>query len=276
MDLLQFLLALIHTELFEIKLALGALFGLCLGLTGVGGGVLLIPMLQIVCDMNPVLAVGTASLISSLVKVLASVSYIRANNVSWSSAFYLFAGALPVTLAITQVVVYFNQHPLYSSTTNQIINIIIITVMLGSLITVLRQFLQQRQGVTVSSGSISINTASSKKAAVLSGMFCGSVLGSTGVGGGILLLPILNSALKVEIKRAIGTSVVLALALSMITALGYLTGGQADIYTATLFVLGSFIGVPIASRIIQRCSSNTIYVVTLSIIAISVILILTK
>lgn len=276
MDLLQFLFALMHTELFEIKLALGALFGLCLGLTGVGGGVLLIPMLQIVCDMNPVLAVGTASLISSLVKVLASVSHIRANNVSWSSAFYLFAGALPVTLAITQVVVYFNQHPLYSSTTNQIINIIIITVMLGSLITVLRQFLQQRQSVTVSSGSISINTASSKKAAVLSGMFCGSVLGSTGVGGGILLLPILNSALKVEIKRAIGTSVVLALALSMITALGYLRGGQADIYTATLFVLGSFIGVPIASRIIQRCSSNTIYVVTLSIIAISVILILTK
>lgn len=49
------------------------------------------------------------------------------------------------------------------------------------------------------------------KKAIMSGMFCGTVLGSTGVGGGVLLLSVLNGVLQVDIKKAIGSSVVLAL-----------------------------------------------------------------
>ncbi|RTZ18032.1 sulfite exporter TauE/SafE family protein [Vibrio aquaticus] len=272
MDVIQFLLSLIQTELFEIKFVLGAFFGLCLGLTGVGGGVLLIPMLQIVCDMNPVLAVGTASLISSLVKVTASMSHIRAKNVSWPSACYLFVGALPVSIGVTQAVVYFNEDPLYSSYMNQVINTLIIIVMIGSLIAVLCKYLQQRRGTAAARILVDRQPYSNKKVAVLSGVFCGSILGSTGVGGGVLLLPVLNSVLKVDIKKAIGTSVVLAFFLSMVTALGYLSGGQADVHTAALFTLGSFLGIPIASWLLKSCSSNTIYIFTLNLIVISLLL----
>ena len=263
---------LILTDLAGLKIVLGAFFGLCLGLTGVGGGVLLIPMLQVVCDMNTVLAVGTASVISSLVKVNASVCHIRAKNVSWRSVWYLFIGAVPMTLMITQIVVYYNRHPIYQSLTNSLISTLIILVMMGSLIAVIRKYLHQ---MIVTEASQSVTTKHEykcNKQAVFSGMFCGSILGSTGVGGGVLLLPILNSILKIDIKKAIGSSVVLALFLSAITALGYAKGGQIDMYTAALFTIGSFFGVPIASKLIKYLKDNTIYLLTIATIAISLIL----
>lgn len=272
MESLQFFAELSQTELFEIKIALGAFFGLCLGLTGVGGGVLLIPMLQVICDMNPVLAVGTASLISSLVKVNASITHIKARNVSWKNVGYLFLGALPITILVTQMVVYFNQHPIHSEITNQLINLIIITVMVGSLITVLRKYYAQRHNANESAPTSYTNTSKKGKKAIMSGIFCGSVLGSTGVGGGVLLLPVLNSILELDIKKAIGSSVILALALSTVTAIGYAKGGQADIYTAALFAIGSLLGVPVAGKLIKTCSSNMVYIITIVIIAISLLL----
>lgn len=232
----------ISAEISILKLTLGAIFGLCLGLTGVGGGVLLIPMLQIFCGMSTVLAVGTASLISAMVKVNASISHIRAKNVSWKQVQMLFIGAVPVTIGVTQVVIYFDSHPAYRDITQTVISVLVTTVMVGSLLAVVQKFMCQQPRETATAPLLS------KKKAIFSGVFCGSVLGSTGVGGGVLLLPILNSLLNVDIKKAVGSSVVLALCLSMITAISYAKGGQADMETAIWFVLGSLLGVATSSN----------------------------
>ena len=103
-------------------------------------------------------------------------------------------------------------------------------------------------------------------------MFCGSVLGSTGVGGGVLLLPVFNSVLNIDIKKAIGSSVVLALCLSMITALSYSKGGQADWNTAILFIIGSLPGVPVAAKLMHLISEKTVYFLTIIVITISLLL----
>ncbi|GAB7220394.1 sulfite exporter TauE/SafE family protein [Vibrio comitans] len=247
-----------------LKLVLGSIFGLCLGLTGVGGGVLLIPMLQLFCGMSPVLAVGTASMISAMVKVNASFLHIKARNVSWNKIILLFIGAVPVTLLVTQVVVYFNAHPFYSDATQTTIAWLVTIVMVGSLVSVFSKYRSNRSGSDVSS-----DAKPNAKKAIMSGMFCGSVLGSTGVGGGVLLLPVLNSVLQVDIKKAIGSSVVLALFLSAIAAVGYARGGQSDIHTAILFFVGSFIGVPIAAQLMKRMSESHVYLVTMLVISVS-------
>lgn len=249
-----------------LKLMLGSVFGLCLGLTGVGGGVLLIPMLQLFCGMSPVLAVGTASLISAMVKVNASFLHIKAKNVSWRKIFLLFVGAVPVTLIVTQVVVYFNAHPFYSDVTQTTIAWLVTIVMVGSLISVFSKYKSNKAG-----GEQRSEPKANTKKAIMSGMFCGSVLGSTGVGGGVLLLPVLNSVLQVDIKKAIGSSVVLALFLSSIAAIGYASGGQSDIHTAILFFVGSFIGVPVAANLMKHMSENHVYLATMLVISVSLL-----
>lgn len=260
---------LILTELILLKVLLGGIFGFCLGLTGVGGGVLLIPMLQLFCGMSTVLAVGTASLISAMVKINASIVHVKASNVSWRQVGLLFIGAVPVTILVTQIVVYFNQHPNYGQLTQSLISMLVIVVMVSSLLSVIYGAKK-----TVSSGVAGAGTCSDVKPvkAVLSGAFCGSVLGSTGVGGGVLLLPVLNNVLKLDIKKSIGSSVVLALFLSATAAIGYAKGGQADSATAIWFVVGSFVGVPLSAWVLKRMTTRAIYAVTLAVITISLVM----
>lgn len=145
----------ISAEISILKLTLGAIFGLCLGLTGVGGGVLLIPMLQIFCGMSTVLAVGTASLISAMVKVNASISHIRAKNVSWKQVQMLFIGAVPVTIGVTQVVIYFDSHPAYRDITQTVISVLVTTVMVGSLLAVVQKFMCQQPRETATAPLLS-------------------------------------------------------------------------------------------------------------------------
>ncbi|CAH0528802.1 sulfite exporter TauE/SafE family protein [Vibrio hippocampi] len=250
-----------------LKLLLGSIFGLCLGLTGVGGGVLLIPMLQLFCGMSPVLAVGTASMISAMVKINASLIHIKARNVSWNKIALLFVGAVPVTLVVTQMVVYFSTHPYYSQATEQTITWLVTIVMVGSLISVFSKY----KGAAVGYTAVTSNPKTNTKKAIMSGMFCGSVLGSTGVGGGVLLLPVLNNVLHLDIKKAVGSSVVLALSLSAIAAAGYAKGGQSDVNTAILFFIGSFVGVPISAYLMKRMSERHVYSATMVVISVSLI-----
>ncbi|MGV2989855.1 sulfite exporter TauE/SafE family protein [Vibrio sp. E150_011] len=265
MSLIDLLIEVSIADAIALKVLLGAIFGLFLGLTGVGGGVLLIPLLQVFCEMHTVLAVGTASIISALVKINASYSHIRAQNVSWQAVTYLFLGAVPLTFIATQVVIYFSNHPMHEQTTQNIVSGLVICVMVGALTSIIIKLRQ----CNIRSET---HSPASKTTTLISGMVCGSVLGSTGVGGGILLLPVLNTILKVDIKRAIGSSVVLALFLSSIAALSYARGGQADFVTAILFVAGSFFGVPVATRLLGRLSENVIYFITMSVICCSLAL----
>ncbi len=267
MDVMTFISDMMLTDAVILKVLLGAVFGLCLGLTGVGGGVLLIPMLQLFCGMPPVLAVGTASLISAMVKVNASFFHVKEKNVSWKQVSLLFAGAVPVTILVTQIVVYFNQHPIHGAVTQSVVSSLVIAVMAGSLMSVIIKFKSCEVSDTPNvSGTIN------RPKALLSGAFCGSVMGSTGVGGGVLLLPVLNSVLHLDIKKSIGSSIVLALFLSTVAAVGYAKGGQTDIATAIWFVIGSFVGVPVAARLMKQLSDKLIYLITLSVIAVSLMM----
>ncbi|MDR9825605.1 sulfite exporter TauE/SafE family protein [Vibrio sp. FNV 38] len=260
---------LLLSDVLLLKILLGGIFGFCLGLTGVGGGVLLIPMLQLFCGMPTVLAVGTASLISAMVKVNASIVHVKASNVSWRQVGLLFVGAVPITALVTQMVVYFNEHPIHGDLTQSLISALVVIVMVGSLLSVLQGARKKHSEV-----SVGIKEPVKPSKAVLSGMFCGSILGSTGVGGGVLLLPVLNNVLQLDIKKSIGSSVVLALFLSSIAAIGYAKGGQADIITAIWFVVGSFVGVPLSAWVMKKLSETMIYGVTVSVISLSLIMFL--
>ncbi|KIF46285.1 hypothetical protein M445_18285 [Vibrio owensii 47666-1] len=270
-ELMLFLDAIYISDLY-LKLSLGFIFGLCLGLTGVGGGVLLIPILQSVLGMHTVLAVGTASIIASLVKATAAATHVQQQNVDWKQVGLMFLGALPMTLFSAQVIVQLNANPLYRSMLNQVIQGIIILVMVASLILVCKKYRRQKPCCT--GKHITLNPK--HRVSFLSGMFCGSLLGTTGVGGGIILLPLLNSVIGINIKRAIGSSVVLSLLLSAVTAWSYTKNGQGDLTTAFVLVVGSFAAIPMTGHLLKRLNEQQIYQLTISVIFLSLIITLTS
>ena len=255
-----------------LRLGFGALIGICLGMTGVGGGVLIIPILQVVFKMNPVLAVGTASMIATLVKVGAAATHVKAKNVSWRESGILLAGAIPVVYLASSYTVELSNNPTYKAAMQQFVQYFIIAVMVFALITLV---LKMRAAKKAEEQAVVATNGKYAKGVGL-GVVCGTVLGFTGIGGGVMILPALNGALQVPIKKAVGSSIIIALVLSGLAALSYSHGGQADVTTAVLLACGAYVGVPIAMKLVKQFSDNTIYALTISILSISLLLTICK
>ncbi|PSW21823.1 sulfite exporter TauE/SafE family protein [Photobacterium sanctipauli] len=256
------------TTLFTVdtflKVGFGSLIGICLGLTGVGGGVLIIPILQVVFGMQIVMAVGTASLISTIVKVNAGYSHIKAGNVEWNALKWMLLGSIPATLLMTELIVHLNNSASLQNVVTFVIEAVIIAIMLFALFTMYQKYRSSESAIEAKQYS--------NKVAVSAGVTCGSLLGSTGVGGGVLLLPAFNTLLGVSIKKSIGSSLVMALVLSGLTALNYSKGGQSDVMTAVLMSAGAVIGVPIAIRLLKRFSDKQIYLSTMVVISVALLM----
>ena len=265
---LPFIVDAITTADFHLKLVLGFTFGLCLGLTGVGGGVLLIPLLQFILGMHTVLAVGTASIVASIVKVGAAATHVKQHNVEWQQVGLMFSGAVPLTLLSTQSIIRLNENPQYQVILNHAVQGLVVLLMGASLLLVLAKYHSQAKSPVTSN----LPPATKRRTTVLAGMVCGSLLGSTGVGGGVILLPLFNSVIGINIKRAVGSSVVLSLLLSTITAWSYTKNGQGDLTTALPLVIGAFAAIPFTGYLVKHLSDKHIYLLTILIITFSLII----
>ncbi len=249
-----------------IRLMFGIIIGFFLGLTGVGGGVLIIPVLQVIFHMDPVMAVGTASIISALVKVNASISHIVAKNISWREVSYVLTGAIPVSIFVAHLIVKLTSQAEYTVIINNIVQALIIVIIVFALFSMLYKLRQELSGKTTRM------VTSSKLKGIGAGAACGAIMASTGVGGGVLILPTLNSVLGVDIKRSVGSSIIIALVLSGISAIQYSSNGQSDMMTALILVSGSFIGVPLAIRAVRKMSHSALYMITTGLIFVSLIM----
>jgi uncharacterized membrane protein YfcA len=78
-----------------LEILLGFFIALMIGLTGVGGGTLTVPILVLFMGVSPAVAVGTALVFSALVKVPACIVYVRARQVSLPILRYLALGGVP-------------------------------------------------------------------------------------------------------------------------------------------------------------------------------------
>ncbi len=249
-----------------IHLTLGMVIGFFLGLTGVGGGVLIIPILQLIFHMSPVMAVGTASMISALVKMNASISHIVVKNVAWREVSYVLTGAIPVTILVAHTIASLSNQAEYAADINQVVQVFIVAIMIFALFSMSYKLKKELAAITEP------KSHPGKLKGIGSGAACGAIMASTGVGGGILILPTLNSILGVGIKRSVGSSIVIALVLSGISAIQYSSNGQSDIATALVLVAGSLAGVPLAVATVRKMNNSALYMVTIAIIIVSLIM----
>lgn len=74
--------------------------GAIVGMTGVGGGSLMTPLLISVFKLNPAVAIGTDLWFAALTKISGSVAHQRHGNVDYRIAGLLLAGSIPATLAM--------------------------------------------------------------------------------------------------------------------------------------------------------------------------------
>src|SRR5207302_3117189 len=98
---------------------IGLFIGILVGLTGMGGGALLAPIMILVLRVPPVWAVGTDIAYSTVTKAVGSIVHIRQKSVNFKVAFLLACGSVPATVLSITLVQYIRKH--YGTTINGII-----------------------------------------------------------------------------------------------------------------------------------------------------------
>ena len=237
-------------------LAFGFISGALILMTGVGAGVIVVPGLIALFGMPPSLAIGTASVFSVLTKIMAGLSHLRENNVSQPLSLSFGKIALPATLAAALLV-----NGLLSAlpeARGAIQLSLKVAVVLAASSAMALMFLPGLNAAMRGSGPYVLPA------------LCGTLVGATGVGGGVLIVPSLMSLSTESVKRVIGTSVVLGLVLSIATGLVYGAAGALAWRVALLMTAGALVAIPLAGRWFKRASENQVRVLSALLIAISI------
>ncbi|SUC18246.1 Sulfite exporter TauE/SafE [Proteus mirabilis] len=114
------------------------------------------------------------------------------------------------------------------------------------------------------------------KALLLPAIAAGVVLGATGVGGGVVVLPLLLRYANLSIKQAIGTSIFTTTLLSGSSALAYMQDGHTDIHLALLLFLGSLISIPLSKWLLIKMPDRVFQYATLFLILCSAFMMLAR
>ena len=121
----------------------GLLIGVLVGLTGMGGGSLLAPIMILFFHIPPVWAVGTDVAYSTVTKAVGSIVHIRQKNVNFKVALWLACGSVPATLVSVGLVQYLHKH--YGDFINNfIIHAIGFTLLLVAVLLIIKPFIMRR------------------------------------------------------------------------------------------------------------------------------------
>ena len=257
--------------LLVTQLLIGSAIGLVITTTGVGGGVILLPVLIYLFGMNALAAVATANLLSMLMKISSSYIHFRLGNIPLKPALLILGIMFPATFLASYGVTWLGSQPQYYEQVELGINILMIVAIIFSMFL----FLQRIFKKSTSSHPLSSLAPSSSiplNSLFVPGMSAGFVLGATGVGGGLVVLPVLMRLAQMNIKEAIGSSIFITTILSGGSAIAYSAGGYTDVHTAIILCLGSLISIPLARYLLVYLSERFFQYLTLLFILISIIM----
>jgi len=227
--------------------------GLIVGLTGVGGGSLMTPILIILFGFKPTTAVGTDIFHGAVFKSFGALRHRRLQTVHGHLAFWLFAGSGP--LAIAGVTVgWAMQNRLADA--EAILSYIIGVALIGGGAGFLAKSFVKR-GVQPSDAPF-IMSRRDKLIALGTGAVFGFIVGLTSVGSGTYFGLMMVLVYPLTMPRIVGTDIFHAAALLWVAGVGHLIIGDVDLHATAWLLLGSVPGILISSRYTVKVPDMTI------------------
>jgi hypothetical protein len=227
--------------------------GLVVGLTGVGGGSLMTPILIIVFGFKPTYAVGTDIFHGAIFKSFGAIRHRRLSTVHGHLALWLFAGSGPAAAAGVAV-----SWVLASSISNAqtILGYAIGVALIGGGAGFLAKSFVKR-GVQPSDAPF-IMSRRDKLIALGTGAVFGFIVGITSVGSGTYFGLMMVLVYPLTMPRIVGTDIFHAAALLWVAGVGHLIIGDVDLHATAWLLLGSVPGILISSRYTVKVPDMTI------------------
>ena len=241
----------------------GVLVGMLVGLTGVGGGSLMTPLLVLAFGFHPATAVGTDLLYASATKAVGTAVHGRHGSVDWPIVRRLALGSIPATIVTLFILGGANEH---SAKTGTIISTMLgILLVLSAIATLFRKQLVARlvpRMGTLEGRRLAITT-------VVLGAILGVLVSLTSVGAGALgMTALLVLYPRQPIATLVGSDIAHAVPLTLIAGIGHWLLGSVNGGLLLSLLIGSIPGVIIGSLITSRINERVLAVILASVLAI--------
>ena len=222
---------------WEFSLA-GLLVGVLVGMTGMGGGSLMTPMLILLFGFNPKTAVGTDILHGAVFKSFGAIRHRQLGNVHVPLALWMLVGSAPLSLVGVQIASSFS-----SATQSSMGRVVGGALILGGIGFAVKTFLRGYTG----DEQLHLSTRQ-KLIAIAIGASCGFVVGLTSVGSGTFFGLAMLLVYPLSARRIVGTDMLHAALLLWVAGAGHLLHGNVDLHAMGWLLVGSIPGVLIGSH----------------------------
>ncbi|WP_019515687.1 sulfite exporter TauE/SafE family protein [Sphingomonas sp. Mn802worker] len=243
----------------------GVLVGMLVGLTGVGGGSLMTPLLVLLFGFHPTTAVGTDLLYASATKAVGTGVHGSRGTVDWHVVRRLALGSIPATLATLLVLSRVPKTGGSGSVIALILGIALVA-------TAVALFFRQRIVARMAPRFERLPAARLAQLTTLLGVALGVMVSLTSVGAGALgMTALLILYPQLPVKRLVGSDIAHAVPLTLIAGLGHWWIGSVDVGLLVSLLLGSVPGIIVGSLIATRVSDRVltpVLAVTLAIVGV--------
>ncbi|NDP64013.1 sulfite exporter TauE/SafE family protein [Polaromonas sp.] len=236
----------------------GFFVGLVVGLTGVGGGSLMTPLLIFVFGVKPHLAIGTDLLFAAFTKMGGTVSLARARVIDWRIVGQTALGSIPASL----VTLYFLQR--LGPADPQTQSIMTTTLGLALLLTAASTFYKVCRGKTPPQHIAPELLAQATHARhwalpIIFGAVIGTLVTLTSVGAGaigVIVLMLLYPALP--LPRIVAADIAHAVPLTLVAGLGHASIGSVDWPLLLKLLAGSLPGIWLGTQLMRKTPDRAI------------------
>jgi uncharacterized membrane protein YfcA len=229
--------------------------GVLVGLTGMGGGSLMTPILILVFGYSPVTAVGTDLAYGAVTKTVGGWRHFRQRTVHFPLSVWMGVGSVPA--AIGGVYVLHRLEHAYGKSFDNGLLIAVAGALMLTGVAVLARALFLPKLVARERRDFEMTSRDKLKAASL-GLVVGFVLGATSAGSGSLIAVGLIMIFRLVPTRVVGTDVFHAAVLLWAAALAHVVAGNVDFGLAGTILIGSVPGVWIGSHLSVRLPVATL------------------
>jgi uncharacterized protein len=238
--------------------------GFLVGMTGVGGGSLMTPLLILLFGVHPATAVGTDLLFAASTKTVGTLVHAAARSIDWVLVGLLSLGSIPATIATIVVLSRFdlkndaNQH--------------IITLLLGTTLLATAAFLIAGRSIRERYAADRPDGLHARKAALLTialGLVMGVLVTATSVGAGaigVTVLLLLHP--KMPPGRVVGSDIAHAVPLTLLAGAGHWYLGSVNWTLLLTLLIGSLPGIIAGSYLATRAHDAVIRIALASVLVI--------
>jgi uncharacterized membrane protein YfcA len=227
------------------RLALaGLLIGILVGMTGMGGGSLMTPILIFLFNFNPAVAIGTDILHGAVFKSLGAVRHRRLGTVKARLGSWMLLGSAPMSLLGVWAATFLTDR--YGDSVDSVQGKVLGTMLIvGAVGFLLKAFARSSSG----GAGLGALTRRDRTVAIAIGAVGGFVVGLTSVGSGTLFALAMLLAFPLAARNIVGTDIFHAAALLWVAGFGHLVAGNVDLGAIGWLLLGSVPGVLIGSQV---------------------------